>query len=232
MVTLKEIREKSKKKYTSFHRMMLHTVSTPLTWIFLRLPFTPKQITVGWGILQLLASLLLLNGNYWYILVGVLMFHLGTFLDCVDGQIARFRGIQSVMGNYLDQLMHYITIPFFFICFTIGVYVQYDNVNYLYWGLLGVLSFWNSRILSVNPLWFPMDERSKVSDQFQTFVTRKKFEFIYDSLKIEYPLNLFFFGVLFNLSNYVLIIYSIMFFIDFIKRISSQYMKMMALDRK
>jgi hypothetical protein len=39
---------------------------------------------------------------------GVLLLHLGFWLDHVDGQVARWRGTSSLVGVYFDYLMHHL----------------------------------------------------------------------------------------------------------------------------
>ncbi len=51
-------------------------------------------------------SLIGTGGRACFVL-GVVLLHLGFWLDHVDGQVARWRGTASLDGTYLDYLMHH-----------------------------------------------------------------------------------------------------------------------------
>ncbi len=71
-----------------------------------RTPVTPNQVTLA-AVLVALASaaMIILAPGYWGLLAAVLVFEFSYVLDCVDGMLARWRGIQSTAGHLLDFLM-------------------------------------------------------------------------------------------------------------------------------
>lgn len=83
-------------------------VSPYITRPFLRTPISANQIT---GLMILVglagAAVLALPG-----LVGaalsVVLIELYLLLDCVDGEVARWRSTTSIMGKYLDRVGHYV----------------------------------------------------------------------------------------------------------------------------
>ena len=67
---------------------------------------TPNQITLSaFVVASGAAAMIALLPGYWGLLAGVLVFQFSYVLDCVDGMLARLRGIQSPVGHLLDFLM-------------------------------------------------------------------------------------------------------------------------------
>lgn len=232
MPTINEIRGEAKKHYSSLHRKLLHEAGFYITKLFLYTNLTPNQITIVWFFMQLAALPLVLKGTYWSILAGTALFQFATIIDCVDGQVARYRKTSSLMGTYLDQFVHNITNPAFFICLSIVVSRNTGIIWYLYVGASGVLCFWYTRLLALNPLWFQEGYRAILGKHFGNFAMRKHMVWIYDSLKIEYPFNLLFFGVLLGYANVMVLLYAVMFFIDFIKRTFFQFKRVHDVDKE
>lgn len=83
-------------------RLVNRHLSRPLSRVLLRFPITPNQVTV-------LALLLALAGAACIALPGVagpvlgaLLLQLTAVLDCVDGEIARAKVLESAWGEWLD----------------------------------------------------------------------------------------------------------------------------------
>lgn len=96
-------------------------LSLPLSHLLCRTRVTPNQVTV----LQILVGL---YGCYviyspisqYSFLWGVLILHFAYVLDCVDGEIARYKNMQSIQGVFLDKYAHAIVMQAIFI--SVGVY--------------------------------------------------------------------------------------------------------------
>ena len=97
-------------------------LSAYLTKLFLYLPLSPNHITLLAVAVALAGALLLVPGNAQYTLGGALLFQLYFLLDCVDGSVARYRGLSSLSGRYLDGVIQYVTHFALFIGLTYGVY--------------------------------------------------------------------------------------------------------------
>lgn len=90
-------------------QLYLRHVSIYLTRLLLRTPITANGVTVlmilsGWAI----AASLLIPG-WWGPPLAVLFANLQMYLDCCDGEVARWRGTSSPAGVYLDKMGHYTT---------------------------------------------------------------------------------------------------------------------------
>ena len=78
-------------------RLVLPTRLTPngMTWIMLAVGVAAAGVLTLPGLLAALAAFALVQ--------------LQILLDCSDGEVARWRGVSSTVGIYLDRLAHYVT---------------------------------------------------------------------------------------------------------------------------
>jgi phosphatidylglycerophosphate synthase len=92
-------------------RLYVRRLSPYLTRLLIPTPLTPNAVT--WlmllaGVLAGLALTLPVPGIV-AALLAVLMIQLQILLDCSDGELARWRGVSSPVGIYLDRLAHWVT---------------------------------------------------------------------------------------------------------------------------
>ena len=73
-----------------------------LTRLFLRTPLTPNQITILSFLTGLLGASCFLLGSYGGPVIGSLLLQFSTVLDCVDGEVARVKMLESPLGQWLD----------------------------------------------------------------------------------------------------------------------------------
>jgi phosphatidylglycerophosphate synthase len=73
--------------------------------ILCRSPITPNQITLFAAALGLLGCVLMATGQYWPVLLGLLLQHTQSVLDGCDGELARVRFQQSKLGAWLDTFV-------------------------------------------------------------------------------------------------------------------------------
>ncbi len=103
--------------------------SLPLSHLLCRTSVTPNQITL----LQIFAGLygcyLVYSPlNQFSFFWGVAILHLAYVLDCVDGEIARYKNMQSIQGVFLDKYAHAIVMQAIFV--SVGAYfASYPAVN-------------------------------------------------------------------------------------------------------
>ena len=95
-----------------------------LTWIFLRLNISANQATYISLIVGLASCIFLALGSYMLKLAGALMVNLGFVLDCVDGNIARYRKSFSPFGEFIDALVGYIVTAFLFMSIGVGAFID------------------------------------------------------------------------------------------------------------
>ena len=76
-------------------------------WLAIRLGLSAHQVTLAALCTSLAAAVAIGTGDRAWFVVGVVLVHLGFWLDRVDGQVARWRGTVSLDGVYFDYLMHH-----------------------------------------------------------------------------------------------------------------------------
>jgi len=90
-------------------RLLMRRFSPYLTRTLIRTPITPNGVTwlmIVAGVLA--AGALTLPGLGWAVAALVLI-QAQLLLDCSDGEVARWRGMSSPAGIYLDRLGHHLT---------------------------------------------------------------------------------------------------------------------------
>ena len=90
-------------------RLYVRRVSVHLTRALLRTPLTPNAVTWLMVVDGLLAAAVLTLPGLGAAAGVVALIQLQILLDCSDGEVARWRGISSPVGIYLDRLGHWLT---------------------------------------------------------------------------------------------------------------------------
>ena len=84
-------------------------VSRHLTPLFLALRISANNATAVWGLLSLFNSYVIylaITGSYYLVPVIFAIYFLVVVVDCVDGEIARYRGTANpIGGKLLDALL-------------------------------------------------------------------------------------------------------------------------------
>jgi len=97
-------------------------VSIYVTKLLLYTPITANQVTLLFIFIAAISGIFFTLGDYKYSIIGWGLYGIYRILDCVDGEIARYRKQPSVRGCYLDQISHYFIGPFIAMCISLGVY--------------------------------------------------------------------------------------------------------------
>jgi phosphatidylglycerophosphate synthase len=101
---------------------------------------TPNQITLAAFVVAIVASVLIVYApGYWGVLFGVLVFQMSYVLDCADGMLARWRGIQSTRGHLLDFLMDEIKAFVILASVCVRLFLDHADVRYLLLGIAGLV---------------------------------------------------------------------------------------------
>lgn len=85
-------------------RYLNRPISRMVTRLLLRFPTTPNAWTLFIFPIPVIASLVLLNGSYWSLLWGLVLFQVFSVLDGCDGELARAKFLESERGRQLDDL--------------------------------------------------------------------------------------------------------------------------------
>ncbi len=231
MVTIKELRKACKKPYWGRVHRCYHEIGFYFTKPFVRTNITPSQVTVMWIILQTVGAFLLATGTYKGMLLGIIVYHLGFFVDCVDGNLARLKNLSSWKGVYLEQIAHHITITFLLIGLTIGTYRILGNIPLLIVGIVGTLSFLFDKLFAVNLFHFKSHAKQSKKDYEKDLakilgnssLKNKHWVItnIFAFLRVEHPFNFLFFLLLFGIPHIALVFYSTLFLFEMLRKLRS-----------
>ncbi len=83
-----------------------------------RLGLTPNQVTFAGFVLVILAGICFANGQY---VPGLVAAWLMTFLDTVDGKLARVTLTSSRFGHYFDHIIDIVHPPFWYMLWGLGL---------------------------------------------------------------------------------------------------------------
>ena len=144
MESWKEFSKKIEKDQTDlkadwYGRFFVWKISAPITYLLVRTPITANQVTVIQEILGTIGAIMLAVPSIKIMLLGIFLIQFGFILDCVDGEVARYKGQSSVRGVFLDLIGHQIVIPFYIFFTSLGVFVRTGQIDALVVGFLGAL---------------------------------------------------------------------------------------------
>ena len=106
-----------------FSKLVNSHMSKPLTFLFVRLGFSPNAISILELCLFLFASAFLLIPQYWAILVFAIVWQFSAgVLDRCDGEVARIRNYESEAGARFDMLIDDLRFALPFVFLTIACY--------------------------------------------------------------------------------------------------------------
>lgn len=98
---------------------------TPARWVTrlcVRLGLLPNHVTALSWVLAILTGVLFYQGE---LVAGLLCGWLMTFLDTVDGKLARVTVTSSPLGNYFDHILDLLHPPFWYLAWGFGL-ASYD----------------------------------------------------------------------------------------------------------
>lgn len=85
--------------------LIINPINVHLARFIGRTPLTPNQITVISFILAVAASIFLVSGRWGIQAAGGGMLLIAYLLDCLDGDLARLKGLKSPLGAMLDPIL-------------------------------------------------------------------------------------------------------------------------------
>ncbi len=92
---------------------------------------TPHAVTIAMFFLGFAGFFFLCLGNPYGFFLGGVFFILLNIADAVDGELARYKNVTSIGGDYLDRLAHYSTNSLAILGTGIGLFLQYQNIYIL-----------------------------------------------------------------------------------------------------
>lgn len=239
-INLKQIKKDryEKNKTLPIEFLPFSKISPYLTYIFLRfLPFTPNQVSFIWGFIGLFGTFVMSIGGYWNLLIGILLYHFAVLLDYIDGELARYLNKKTIGGPYLDYVFSWVIRSMLMLGLGIGLYNHFGNVIYFYLGILTsmVLLIDNINKLKVYETLISLrnfnllkeltkDYNADYAQKQKGIIQKTKF-YAQRFLTPNGVFSVLFFSIIFNISQYYLILMSILIPLFSIKNFIGIYRK-------
>ena len=99
---------------------------------------TPNLITLFSFITSLASVVFIIIGGFINFIIAAVLIHLSHIFDCMDGQMARYRGVSSKSGCYFDKLTDQIQVTLWFGAIGYAAYIQSQNVLPVFLAFIGV----------------------------------------------------------------------------------------------
>lgn len=135
LYTKNEIRKTDQLEGSWWEHLIIKSFVYKLTFLFANYTrFKPNQITIMSFIFGLLSAYLFLKGTWYYLIIGAFLFECSFIFDCIDGRIARLKGLKSSFGAYLDIISDFTKYFFCIICLAYGQYIITKDISFLLYG--------------------------------------------------------------------------------------------------
>jgi len=99
---------------------------------------TPNRITAASFLLALVATFCILVGGIGPFIAAAILIHVSHVLDCMDGQMARYRQVSSPVGSYYDRLTDQVQVTLWFGAAGYAAYIQTLSVVPVFLALIGI----------------------------------------------------------------------------------------------
>ncbi len=120
-------------------RWLSRTVSTRLTRLVIDTALTPNQVTLFSFFLGLMAAWRFFQGGYWAGVIGGTLLVFATWVDGVDGELARLKFMESKLGAkldiYCDNIIHFLL----FLAIGLGLAKTMDPEIYTLLGIIAAI---------------------------------------------------------------------------------------------
>lgn len=114
----------SSKKRPLYMELVTMKFSIYITKLLLYTPIHADQISILMVLLVLAGSGMMAFGSLWMMFIGATLIHFTVFLDNVNGEVARYKKEGSLMGSFLEEFYHTISIPFIFFSLGYGIFLH------------------------------------------------------------------------------------------------------------
>ena len=133
-VTIKELKAicyPPKKRLTNdylFLTFLIRRISIYFTFVLIRLKITANQVSLLSLVSVLVGCYLLSTGHSSLVLWGAILMNVSMLFDCVDGEIARYRG-PTKLGGFLEGIQADFTYALLLPSIAVGLYRAGNTEN-------------------------------------------------------------------------------------------------------
>jgi hypothetical protein len=135
--SIKELRKICQsKKQPMYMQHVTMKISIYITKLILYTRASADHVTMSMILLIIAGSVFMAHGTLWTILTGILLMHFTVVLDNVNGEVARYRKEDGIIGTFLEQVYHNIAVHLIFFPLALGVFMATGEVSVLIFGFL------------------------------------------------------------------------------------------------
>jgi phosphatidylglycerophosphate synthase len=142
-IRLWETKNKNDEWWSSFVTsplaILLNWIVVDIRWI------TPNLLTSISFLVALLASAMILGGSRSNFPAAALLINASLVLDCMDGQMAKYRGVSSRFGSYFDKVTDQVKIFAWFSALAYAAFLDTQSVVPVFLAFTGV-TFYSLRV--------------------------------------------------------------------------------------
>jgi len=99
---------------------------------------TPNRVTAMSFLVAIAASVFVIAGGFSNFIIAAVLIHLSHVLDCMDGQLARYRQVSSPLGSYYDRITDQMQVAMWFGAVGYAAYHQTGTVTPVLLALIGI----------------------------------------------------------------------------------------------
>lgn len=172
---------------------VIRKISFYPTWLFLKIGISANQATFFSIIVGTIGCSFLAFGNYATRIMGALLVNFWIILDCVDGNIARYKETSSDYGEFIDALGGYLLNAILFLSVGIGAFRNPESsfkfANRIFAGnldktILVILGAWGSLAVIFSRLIF--HKFMNIFSQAKNAETKSEIEFSKGSQRVVF----------------------------------------------
>ena len=129
-------------------RYIIRKISGFITWLLVKTPVTPNQITIISLILGIASAAFFSHGAHTYTIIAGLFYFISTVFDQCDGEVARYKQMTSDFGKTFDIIVDSIVNATITIGITIAIYKTNGSGLSIIAGLLAMTGIVISLLLT------------------------------------------------------------------------------------
>ena len=129
-------------------RYIIRKISGFITWLLVKTPVTPNQVTIISLILGILSAAFFSHGAHTYTIIAGVFYFVSTVFDQCDGEVARFKHMTSDFGKTFDIIVDSIVNATITIGVTIAIYKTNGSSLTIIAGLLAMTGIVISLLLT------------------------------------------------------------------------------------
>jgi CDP-alcohol phosphatidyltransferase-like enzyme len=132
---LRRVLQKPKTEQSTWGWLFTRRISIYVTLLLSHTSVTPNQLTFSSILIGITAGLLWTVGSHLCFIIGGILFQVMYLLDCVDGELARYKNMSSPKGAYVDFVGHYFTAFAMIVGASLGL-MKTQGMAILHFGLV------------------------------------------------------------------------------------------------